>query len=185
MIRLDNLSLMTNEQLKKITRAVYIVKCTNDDVRTNDASALYSCGAAGVRSEQNGNLLHRFNSHARDWRSQHQKSGRQLFRHRVSPFGTRVWAFNLADWTGLGVQLAEHALHFRLGLAFPFVSASCFLASSDDDVVRIVDEFIPYLEKIVTAGNSTAAEDKVTIAAHPMPQLVTQLNVLAPEDAGT
>jgi hypothetical protein len=164
MIRLDNLSTMTDQQLKEITRAVYVVKCTNDDVWTNDASALYSCGAAGVRLGQNGHLFQRLSSHARDWRSQYQKSGIQLFRHRVSPFGARVWAFDLVGWTGFGVQLAEHALHFRLSLAFPFVSASCFLASSDADVLKIVDEVIPDdLKGIVAAGNSTANEKKVTV----------------------
>lgn len=151
MVLLENLPSMTNQQLKAITRAVYIVKCTN-----NDFPDLYSCGAAGVRRGQNGNLLKRLNSHARNWQSHFQKNGGQLYRHRVSPFGTRVWALHLVGWTEIGVQLAEHALHFRISLAFPFVDDSCFLAGSDPDVLKIMKVVISDLLEIAAAGNSTA-----------------------------
>ena len=150
MIVLKDLSSMTPQQLKAVTRAVYIVHCTNKAF-----SDLYSCGAAGIRQGQSGNLFQRLDSHARDWRSHVQQNGSQLYRHRVSPFGTRVWALHLVGWSGLGVQLAEHALHFRLSLAFPFVDASCFLARSSPDVLKVVEAVIPDLRKIAAVTKST------------------------------
>ena len=103
----------------------HVVKCTNDGFPN-----LYSCGAAGVRRGQNGNLFQRLKSHARDWRSRRQSNGSQLYRHEVSPFKTTVWALHLVSWTEIGVQLAEHALHFRLSLAFPslIIPASSHIA---------------------------------------------------------
>ena len=149
---------MKNPQLKAITRAVYVVRCTN-----NAFPKLYSCGAAGVRQGQNGNLLQRLSSHSRDRRSHVPKNGRQLYRHRVSPFRVRVWALNLTNWTELGVQLAEHALLFRLSLAFPFVDDSCFLADSDSHLLPILKVVMSDLQKIVAAGNSTASENNALL----------------------
>lgn len=141
----------SSRALKAIRRAVYVVKCTN-----RRHPNLYSCGAAGVRPGQNGNLLQRLDSHARNRSSSASRIPKPLFRHRASPFGGRVWALHLDGWSPLGVQLAEHALHFRLGLAFPFVDDSCFPAGSDAGVLEILEEVVPDLRRIAAAGNSTA-----------------------------
>lgn len=148
---------MKRHQLKAITRALYVVKCTNDKYQD-----LYSCGAAGGRLGKNGNLHKRFYAHASDRRSLVRTDEGLRFRDRTSPYGARVWALHMVDWTELGVQLAEHALHFRLSSAFPFVSDSCFRAPSDDDVLNILEGLDSDLRSIETAGNSKADEENLT-----------------------
>ena len=147
---LQNLCSMKKKELDKITRAVYIVKCSNEKHLN-----LYSCGAAGNQQGKTGTLGARLYSHARKtW----PKS--TLFRHRAAPFSKRIWALHLVNWTELGVQLAEHAFHYRLSLAFLFVHNSCFLANSDDEVREIATATVFDLKAIEKFGNSKACEDK-------------------------
>lgn len=150
MIVLQNLSSMTRKQLNIISRAVYVVKCSNKDFPN-----LYSCGAAGNQQGKGGTLGARLYSHARPtWPKP------TVFRHRAAPFGERVWALHLEDWTELGVQLAEHALQFRLGLVFSFVHNSCFLAKSNKEVLKALEAVILDFEALKNFGNSTACENR-------------------------
>lgn len=147
-MRVVNLTQTSHKELLGICPAIYVAKNEN-----KGHTKQYTFGSVGIRSA-NSSFEHRFKEHEKDKTDVFDDDGKQLYRHKASPW-RRFWATDLTGWSPKGAGLAEWLLYATVAGSFRLVDQSCFEADGERLVFKMLDDVVVRLQVIEARGNHT------------------------------